>query len=76
MKILIVPMSAIAETSGPFSRTQKLAQAFIERGYEVALCAARDPNFHDINGTKNYFLPIPVPMGLPGFIGLHSFPVA
>ncbi len=76
MRILMVPMAAMAETSGPFSRTQWFAQAFIDRGYEVALCAARDPNFREISGTKNYFLPIPTPMGLPRFIGLHTFPIA
>lgn len=72
----MVPMAAMAETSGPFSRTKWFAQAFIDRGYEVALCAARDPNFREISGTKNYFLPIPTPMGLPHFIGLHTFPIA
>ena len=76
MRILMVPMAAMAETAGPFSRTQKLAQIFTDRGYEVALCAARDPNFRMISGTENYFLPVPVPMGLPRMIGLHTFPIA
>ncbi|AJG99435.1 UDP-glucoronosyl and UDP-glucosyl transferase [Clostridium beijerinckii] len=59
MRVLITPMSAIVETKGPFSRTILLANEFIKRGHEVALCAAEDPNYHSIENVKNYYAPIP-----------------
>ena len=42
MKILVVPMSAIAETSGPASRCALLVNAFKAAGYEVSTCMAED----------------------------------
>lgn len=76
MKILIVPMAAMAETKGPFSRVSHLAQAFLNEGFEVALCAAKDENYHEIDGVKCYKLDVPVPMGLPKAIGCRTFPIA
>jgi len=64
MRVLIAPMSAIVETKGPFSRTVLLANEFIKRGHEVALCAAEDPNYHSIENVKNYYAPIPSMLGI------------
>ncbi|RDU23429.1 glycosyltransferase [Anaerosacchariphilus polymeriproducens] len=75
MKILIVPMAAMVETSGPFSRAKTLANAFINQGSEVALCAAKDVNYEEIEGVRNYYIPIPIPLGLPAPIGKRVFPI-
>ena len=64
MRVLITPMSAIVETKGPFSRTILLANEFIKRGHEVALCAAEDPNYYSIENVKNYYAPIPSILGI------------
>lgn len=37
MKILIVPMSVVAQTEGPFSRAESLAKVFLKREMQVAL---------------------------------------
>lgn len=76
MKVLLVPMSAMAETAGTFSRTVLLAQALKEANIEVATCAAEDINYKAISGVKNYFLSIPMPLGLPKRIAVHTFPAA
>lgn len=76
MKILITPMSAMVETKGPFSRTVLLANEFIKRGHEVALCAAEDPNYHSIENVKNYYAPIPSLLGVPKFIGKNIFKIS
>ena len=65
MRILIAPMAAMAETSGPFSRAVALCHKLIEREHEVAFCAAKD--------VKNYYAPIPSPLGMPMFIGKRMF---
>ncbi len=69
MKVLIVPMAAMAETSGPFSRAAALCNKLIERKHEVAFCAAEDVNYKKIENVKNYYAPIPSPFGMPLFIG-------
>ncbi|WP_310602006.1 hypothetical protein [Anaerosporobacter sp.] len=76
MKVLIIPMAAMAETSGPFSRTILLANDLIKADIDVALCAAKDINYKPIKGVRNYDLSIPMPLGLPSFIATHTFPIA
>ncbi len=75
-RILVVPMSAMAETSGPVSRCCKLAKGYKEAGAQVATCMAEDVNFRPLTGITNYFLDIPMPLGLPKPIATKSFPVA
>lgn len=58
MRILIAPMAAMAETSGPFSRAVALCNKLIERNHEVAFCAAEDVNYKNIENIKNYYAPI------------------
>ena len=52
MKILIVPMVAMAETSGPSSRCRLLAEGFRSEGFDVATCMAKDVNYKVMNGIR------------------------
>lgn len=76
MRILIAPMSSMAETAGPFSRVIILSHKFMERGHEVALCSAEDVNYRSIENVKNYYAPIPAPLGMPMCIGKRVFKIA
>ena len=76
MRILIAPMAAMAETSGPFSRAVALCNKLIERKHEVAFCAAKDVNYKNIDNIKNYYAPIPSPLGMPMFIGKRMLRIA
>ena len=76
MRILIAPMAAMAETSGPFSRAVALCNKLIERDHEVAFCAAEDVNYKSIENIKNYYAPIPSPLGMPMFIGKRMLKIA
>ena len=69
-------MAAMAETGGPSGRCRILAEGFREAGVETATCMAEDVNFKQIEGVSNYFLDVPMPLGLPEFIARRSFPVA
>ena len=74
--MLIVPMTAMAETHGPASRCRILANRFREAGVEVSTCMAEDVNYRAMEGITNYFLDIPMPMGLPECIAKRTFPIA
>lgn len=76
MRVLIAPMSAMAETSGPFSRAVALCNKLIERKHEVALCSAEDINYRSIENVKNYYAPIPSPFGTPLFMGKRMLKIA
>ena len=76
MKILLVPMAAMAETSGPSSRCRLLAEGFQDAGIETATCIAEDVNYKEIKGIHNYYLDIPMPFGLPRVIASRTFPLA
>ena len=76
MKILVVPMAAMAETAGPSSRCRQLVEGFRFAGIDVATCRAEDVNYKSIDGVQNYFLDIPMPMGLPKPIATRTFPIA
>ena len=76
MKLLLIPMSAIAETAGPVSRCRRITEALKDAGAEVATCMAEDVNFKAVDGVRNYFLDIPMPLGLPAFIAKRTFPIA
>ncbi|MCY6960123.1 glycosyltransferase [Clostridium brassicae] len=69
MRVLIAPMSAMSETSGPISRSVALCHKLIEKGHEVAFCSAKDVNFRSVENVKNYYAPVPSPFGTPMFIG-------
>lgn len=76
MKVLIAPMAAIAETSGPFTRAKTLATGLLQHGHTPALCAAKEINYQPVDGVQEYFAPIPSPMGLPMALGKRAFAVA
>ena len=76
MRLLIVPMAAMAETAGPFSRCRLLAESAAAAGIDVATCMAEDVNYYEINGIRNYFLDVPSPLGLPDIIASKVFPAA
>lgn len=75
MRLLIVPMAAMAETSGPFSRCRLLAESAVAAGIDVATCIAEDVNYSEINDIKNYSLDVPAPLGMPEIIASKVFPV-
>lgn len=75
-RILIVPMSAMAETSGPSTRCRLLAQGLRSAGFDVATCMAEDVNYKPIEEIQNFFLDIPMPFGLPAPIASRTFPIA
>lgn len=75
-KILLIPMAAMAETGGPAVRTVRIARTFQKAGMQVAVCAAQDGNFHTLEGGSFYQMSVPFPLGLPGVIASHTFPVA
>ena len=76
MKVLIAPMAAIAETSGPFSRAKALAVGLLEKGHTPAFCAAKEINYQPVQGVREFFAPVPSPMGLPMALGKRLFGVA
>ena len=76
MRVLIAPMAAIAETSGPFSRAKALAIGLLQKGDTPAFCAAKDINYQSVEGVQEYFAPIPSPMGLPLGLGQRAFGIA
>ena len=65
MRVLIAPMAAMAETSGPFSRAAALGMGLLTSGHEVAFCAAEEINYKEVQGIHNYKAPIPPLLGLP-----------
>ncbi len=76
MKILIAPMAALAEMSGPITRARFRAIKAKERGHKVSFCAAEDQNYRPVENVKNYYAPLPSPFGLPLSIGKRMFKLA
>ena len=76
MRILMIPLPALAKTEGSNKRVRELCQAFLNYGFNVATCAALDGNFKNIDNVKNYFLDVPSPAGLPMFLGKRLFTIA
>lgn len=76
MKVLISAMSAMAETVGPSGRARLLVEHLKDAGIEVATCIAEDVNYKPIEGVENYYLEVPMPLGLPKAIASRTFPIA
>jgi len=76
MRVLLVPMAAMAETSGPSGRCWILAEGFRDCGINTATCVAKDVNYKEIDGIYNYYLDTPMPLGLPKAIATRMFPIA
>ena len=75
-RVLIVPMAAMAQTAGSMSRAVTLGRTLESQGHTVALCVASDVNHTKPTSLKEYPLETPVPLGLPAFIGMSTFPIA
>lgn len=69
-------MSAMAETSGPASRCRMIAEALQREEMDIATCMAEDVNYRKIAGIHNYYLDIPMPLGLPAPVAMRVFPIA
>lgn len=68
-------MLARSRMGGPWSRAQRVARAFQDRGHEVTLAWGDDGNCIDpIAPTLE--IPVPSPLGLPEAIARHTFPLA
>ena len=76
MKVLISCMAAMAETSGPSSRSRALTKELIDSGFEAATCMAEDVNYKALEEIHNFFLDVPMPMGMPAPVSTHMFPFA
>ncbi|MDD3139356.1 MAG: glycosyltransferase [Lachnospiraceae bacterium] len=76
MRVLVIPMAAMAETSGSFSRASIIATQLQQSGIETAMCAAEDVNFKGMADVQKFFLSIPMPLGLPRGIAIKVFPIA
>ncbi len=69
-------MAAMAETNGPSSRCGMMAYGFRNAGFEAATCMAEDVNYKALEGIPNYYLDIPMPLGLPKAVTTRTFPAA
>ena len=76
MKVLISSMAAMAETVGPSGRARLLVEHLRGAGIEVATCIGEDVNYKPIEGVENYYLEVPMPLGLPEAIVSRTFPLA
>ena len=76
MKVLISSMAAMAETGGPSKRARLLAEGLRNADIEIATCIAEDVNYKPMAGIRNYYLEVPMPLGLPKSIASHTFPIA
>lgn len=76
MKVLISSMAAMAETAGPSARARLLVEHLRGAGIEVATCIGEDVNYKPIEGVENYYLEVPMPLGLPKVIASRTFPLA
>lgn len=68
-------MLARSRMGGPWSRAQRVARAFQDGGHEVTLVWGDDGNCSDPGGPT-LEIPVPSPLGLPGAIARHTFPLA
>ena len=76
MRVLVSSMSAMAETAGPFGRAKMLVEHLNDAGIEIATCIGEDVNYKPIDGVKNYYLEVPMLLGLPKAIASKTFPIA
>ena len=68
-------MLARSRMSGPWSRAQQIARAFLSRGHEVTLGWGDDGNCAN-PVAPTFQIPVPSPLGLPEAIARHTFPLA
>ena len=76
MRILVAPMMAMAQSSGPARRAQTLAAAMAARGWEATLCIPEGAPAEVPPGTRPEPVIVPTPLGLPRPLGSRMFPLA
>ena len=76
MNILVVPMFALSQMGGPWSRAQRIAQALEAAGHHVVLARAEDGNCLNPRVADTVELEAPSPLGLPMALASRTFPVA
>lgn len=76
MRVLVAPMMAMAESSGPTSRSKALAAAMATKNWEVTLCVSEGSPSEALEGVRFQPILTPSPLGLPRFIGKKMFPLA
>ncbi len=76
MRVLVAPMMAMAESSGPTDRARVLAAAMATKGWDVALCVAEGSLGDAPDGVRTVPIRVPTPFGLPRVVGKRMFPLA
>ncbi|MBR2790161.1 MAG: hypothetical protein IKD70_06040, partial [Eggerthellaceae bacterium] len=76
MNILVVPMFALSQMGGPWSRAQRIAWALEAAGHHVVLARAEDGNCLNPRVADTVELEVPSPLGLPMAVASRTFPVA
>lgn len=76
MRLLVAPMLAMAESSGPRARALALAHAAVERKWEATLCVPDDGSLAISDGVTRRPALVPSPLGMPPALGRHTFPLA
>ena len=76
MRLLVAPMLAMAESSGPRTRALALARAAVKRGWEAALCVPGGDFSAISDGVTRQPVLVPSPLGMPPALGRRTFPLA
>lgn len=76
MKVLVVPMFALATMGGPWSRALAISKAFESAGHKVLMGVAPDGNCKPPADMNTFQMSVPSPMGLPHAISSRTFPIA
>ncbi len=76
MRVLVAPMMAMAESSGPASRSRVLASAMVSRGWQVTLCIPEGFCVAIPDGVSAQPVRLPTPLGMPRVVGKRMFPLA
>ncbi len=76
MRVLVVPMMAMAESSGPATRARALSSAMASRGWKATLCIPEGFTGTALSGVSARPILMPSPLGMPRIIGQKVFPMA
>lgn len=76
MRVLVAPMMAMAESSGPVSRARALASAMASKGWKTTFCVPEGFSGAVSAGVNSQPILMPSPLGMPRIIGQKMFPLA
>ncbi len=76
MRVIVVPMMAMAESSGPAHRSRALVSAMAARGWQATLCVPEGSPAAAPDGVDAQPVIVPSPLGMPRAIGKRVFPLA